>query len=237
MSLTETTPPRPAGLSAARPAVVAAAIGSAAAGLVHGAAAGSHQGDSMLVWMFAACAAAQLGWGWAVAVNPRPSRSLLLTGLVINGGAVLVWAASRTVGISFIASLKVREEVGTQDLTCALFAALSVAAIVWILLRPDVRAVLPPGWPAAVAVGAFLLALPALAAGHSHTLAGHDHLTTGDEAAAEHSHVATLAAAEDAHDHSADATTASSEEHAHSSDDTTTSADAPEHAAHSTAVS
>ena len=44
----------------------AAVVGSAVAGLVHAAAAGTHQGDSLLVWMFSACAAAQLGWGWAV---------------------------------------------------------------------------------------------------------------------------------------------------------------------------
>ncbi len=96
--MTETSATRRTGVSGgARPAVVAAAVGSAVAGLVHTAAAGTHQGDSLLVWMFSACAAAQLGWGWAVAVAPRLRRSLLLTGLVINGGAVLVWAVSRTV--------------------------------------------------------------------------------------------------------------------------------------------
>src|SRR6516165_3291221 len=95
-------------IAGARPAVVAAAVGSAVAGLIHATAAGNHQGDTFLVWMFAACAAAQLGWGWAVITAARPSRSLLLTGLVINGGAILVWAASRTTGIAFISSLRVR---------------------------------------------------------------------------------------------------------------------------------
>jgi hypothetical protein len=227
MSMTETSAPRPIGvLRDARPAVVVAAVGSAAAGLVHAAAAGNHQGDSLLVWMFSACAAAQLGWGWAASVAPRPRRSLLLTGLVINGGAFLVWAASRTVGIGFIDSLKVREEVGTQDLTAALFAAVSVAAIVCILVRPAVRSALAPGWPAALAVCAFLLVLPALAAGHEHAGGAHDHLATGashghtDTEAEDHGH--SEAAAGDAHDHVAtSATTGDAHDHAATTDGTT----------------
>ena len=130
----------------ARPAVVAAAVGSAVAGLVHGAAAGTHQGDSLLVWMFSrvCCRPTRLGLGGggcaapSTIASPHWSRH--------QWGAVLVWAASRTVGISFINSLKVPEEVGTQDLTSALFAALSVAAIVCLLVRPEVRAVFPPSW-------------------------------------------------------------------------------------------
>jgi hypothetical protein len=212
----------------ARPAVVAAAAGSAVAGLVHAAAAGTHQGDSLLVWMFSACAAAQLGWGWAVAVAPRVQRSLLFTGLVINGGAVLVWAVSRTVGISFINSLRVPEDVGTQDLTAALFAALSVAAIVCLLVRPGVRVVFPPSWAAAVAVCAFLLAMPALAAGHTHPAgaAGHEHLATGtDVAAASHNHTtATTEDPGDGHDHGATTSSTSTDGHDHSA---TTSADTP----------
>jgi hypothetical protein len=224
--MAETSAARPTGLSrSARPAVVAAAVGSAAAGLVHAAAAGGHQGDSLLMWMFSACAAAQLGWGWAVATASRPRRSLLLAGLVINGGAFLVWAASRTVGIGFIDSLKVPEEVGRQDLAAALFAAVSVAAVVCILVRPAVRTVLAPGWPAAVAVCAFVLVLPALAAGHEHSHeaeahehvtagADHDHASAGHEGdAADHSH--TEVAAADAHDHATDATGATEGAHDH----------------------
>ena len=225
----------------ARPAVVAAAVGSAVAGLVHAAAAGTHQGDSLLVWMFAACAAAQLGWGWAVAVAPRLQRSLLLTGLVINGGAVLVWAWSRTIGISFINSLKVPEEIGTQDLTAALFAALSVAAIVCLLVRPTVRVVFPPAWAGAIAVGAFLLAMPALAAGHTHPAGAHDHVAAGDEAAgASHSHsntattdhdhvVATSATSADGHDHGETTSVTTPDAHDHAAISAATSPDAHDH--------
>jgi hypothetical protein len=250
MSMTETSPARRTGVSGgARPAVVAAAVGSAVAGLVHAAAAGTHQGDSLLVWMFSACAAAQLGWGWAVAVAPRLRRSLLLTGLVINGGAVLVWAASRTVGISFINSLKVPEEVGTQDLTSALFAALSVAAIVCLLVRPGVRVVFPPSWAGAVAVCAFLLAMPALAAGHTHPAGAHDHVTTGEEAAAashshtnaaadDHSHTDAVAAdAGGGHDHAVTTSATSADGHDHGATTSVTTPDAHDHAAIAAATS
>jgi len=245
MSTAETSEARRTPLSGgARPAIVVAAVGSAVAGLVHAAAAGTHQGDSLLVWMFSACAAAQLGWGWAVAVTPRPRRSLLLTGLVINAGAVLVWAWSRTIGISFINSLKVPEEVGTQDLTCALFAALSVAAIVCLLVRPKVRVAYPPTWAGAIAVGAFLLAMPALAAGHTHPAGAHDHVLTGDAAAASHNHSNsdtatdnhdhTDAAGADAgggHDHGVTTDATSVSEHDHGATTSVTTPDAHDHAA------
>jgi hypothetical protein len=242
-------------IAGARPAVVAAAVGSAVAGLIHATAAGNHQGDTFLVWMFAACAAAQLGWGWAVITAARPSRSLLLTGLVINGGAILVWAASRTTGIAFISSLRVREEVGTQDLTCVLFTAVSVAAIVCILVRPDLRAALPAGWPAAMAVCAFLLAVPALAATHTHPALAHDHVTAGGEAAvaghnhgnatdspdssdsadATHNHGAgAIAASTTAHDHSSTAVGDTPDAHDHSVDTTATTTAAHNHGATTT---
>src|SRR5204862_454270 len=124
----------------------------------------------------------------------------------------------------------------TQDLTAALFAALSVAAIACLLVRPAVRAVLPPGWPAAVAVGAFLLVLPALAAGHSHSSAAHDHVAAGDEAhGGDHSH--TELAASDAHDHPPNAAETSTDGHDHAQSATATSADAHDHAASTTASS
>lgn len=117
-----------------RTALVVAVAGSAMAALVHAAAVGGHEGDRILVWMFSLCAAGQLGWAVAAAV--RPTRAVLALGLVVNGGAVLVWALSRTVGISFIESLADREVVGTQDLVAALFAAASVVAALCILARP-----------------------------------------------------------------------------------------------------
>lgn len=75
-----------------RPALAVAGITSVAAGLVHVAAAGNHEGHTILVWMFALCAVAQIGWGTLVAV--RSGHRVLLAGAVINGGAVAVWVLS-----------------------------------------------------------------------------------------------------------------------------------------------
>ena len=118
---TVTDVPRPRTASGVRAALIVAVCGSAMAGLVHAAAARAHEGDRLLVWMIVLCAAAQLGWAAVVAVRPR--RVVLVAGVVINGGAVLVWVLTRTVGISFVDSLAEVETVGTQDLAAALLAA------------------------------------------------------------------------------------------------------------------
>ena len=204
-----------------RAALVVAVAGSATAGLVHIAAVRGHDGQQVLVWMFALCAIAQLGW--AALVVRRPSRSVLVGGLVLNGGALLFWAASRTVGIPFIDALAGAEAVGEQDLGAALFAAASVAGTACLLLRPTARAAITPVWTGALAVFALLAALPALTAGHSHDdhddhahveTAAHEH--EGDDAADhdDDAHGHDEATDADDHAHAASGTT-HDEEHAH----------------------
>ena len=186
-----------------RPALTIAALASAAAGLVHAAAAGTHQGDTLLVWLFATWSALQLGWGWTLATSARHRRPLLLAGLVINGGAVVVWALSRTVGIGFVASLSGSARVGTQDVTAATFATISIGAIAWLLVGRPVRSGSAPAWTGALAAGAFVLVLPALVAGHVHDEGEHTH---GEVAATAHDHAAV--ATDDGHTDTADAHTA-----------------------------
>lgn len=170
-----------------RPAIAVAAVASAGAGLVHAAAARNHDGDQLLVVLFALCALGQVAWAAAALV--RPVRWTLLGGLVVNGGALVVWSLTRTVGIPFIDSLSVAESVGTPDLAGALFAAASVLGVATVLLRPAPRTVLHPAGVAALAAFALVAALPAMSAGHTHEhsgdlhldAAGHDH--DDDEAA------------------------------------------------------
>ena len=175
--MTSVTDPLPATetRSGLRTALVVAMVGSAMAGLIHVAAVRAHTGDRTLAWMFGACAAAQLVWAATAAV--RPSRRVLVAGAVINGGALLVWAASRTVGIPFVGSLADAELVGTQDLGAAIFAAGATLGAIWVLVRPVARVVIAPAWVAALAAFALLAALPSLTADHT----GHgsdDHLET-----------------------------------------------------------
>jgi hypothetical protein len=166
-----------------RAAIVVAIAGSALAGVIHLVAAREHQADSTLFWMFIACAIAQLAW--AVAVAKRPTKWVLLTGIVINGGAFYVWFFSRTTGIPFIGALRTAEPVETQDLACALYAVASAVSAGVVLARPVPKSVLPLRWSALAGAAALVLALPAIAAGHTHP-ADHVHVVAG---AADPSHV------------------------------------------------
>jgi hypothetical protein len=175
-----------------------AAAASGGAGLVHAAAAGTHNGDSTLSWLFAATAAAQLAWAALVLV--RPLRLVVVGGVLLNGGALLAWALSRTVGL--FGSLAEVEAVGTQDLLAAsLGGVAAVAAGVALVRRIADR---PAGLVAGAVAGSFALALalPAMAAEHTH---GPSH---------EHAHGETAAAS--AHDHAQDT------EHEHTDEVTAT---------------
>jgi hypothetical protein len=179
-------------LSGLRAAIVIAAAGSAGAGLVHAAAAGTHDGAGSLVWMFALCAAAQLGWA-AIAVA-APTRSVLLLGAGINGAAVLTWFLSRTVGLPLVDALREVEKVGTQDLVAAGLGAAAVAGCVIAIVQPVARRTMPASWSAMIVVGTVALVVPAMAAGHAH--GGHAHL------ASEHVHADGVAHEdEQGHDH------------------------------------
>ncbi len=167
-----------------RPAIVVAVAGSALAGVIHLAATREHFGEFTLFWMFIACGIAQIGWAY-VAVK-RPTKRVLLAGIILNGGAFYFWFFSRTTGIPFVHTLQQPESIETQDLACALYAAASAIAAAVVLKRPVAKTVLPVRWSALVGAAALVLALPAIAAGHTHP-AGHVHVVAGGPAAS-HSH-------------------------------------------------
>ena len=195
-----------------RAAIVIAAAGSAGAGLIHAAAAGSHSGSRTLVWMFAGCAAAQLGWAAAVVLVPK--RLVLLAGVVINSAALGAWFLSRTVGISFVDALVEPEAIGTQDLLAAMLAAVALGGAVLAIAQPISRRAIPNAWSAAIVFGVVVLAVPALAAGHTHS---HDEAAGG-----EHIHAVGAAAHSDeggdGHDHDTEVA-GITEEHGHDDDD------------------
>ena len=190
-------------------ALIVAVCGSAMAGLVHAAAAratraiGSSCGCS-------SCAPRR-SWAGRQWSRCRPRRVVLVAGVVINGGAVLVWALTRTVGISFVDSLAEVETVGTQDLAAALLAAASVLGAVCMLARPVARTTIAPMWAGALAVVALLGTMPALRADHTHHHGGHTELDVAGHAHGdgdEHGHES-AAGDSAAHDEHAD------EDHAH----------------------
>jgi hypothetical protein len=169
-----------------------AALASAAAGLIHAAAAGSHAGDRTLVLLFAGCAAAQAGWAGLVAL--RPTRLVAVVGVVVNAAALAAWIGSRTTGLLLIDSLREAEDVGLQDLVDASFALVAVLGALLALAQPRwLRLRLSPLWSVFAVALVGLLAVPAMAAEHSHDDASHnhDHSHDGEDnasAVADHEH-------------------------------------------------
>lgn len=152
-------------------AVAVAGIASLGAGVIHGGAIGMHSDHPQLARMFILVTVAQVVWGLVAMVNP--SRWALPIGVVINGGAVGAWLATRLTGIGWIAGLETRESPQWADSIAAglgvLAAALAVAAyLVGPSALPHIR-LLPPS----TLVSA--LAVFALWNGVSHVHAhGHD---------------------------------------------------------------
>jgi hypothetical protein len=167
------------------------AAASAGAGMVHAAAAGSHSRDPEVAWLFALCAVAQLGW--AIVVVLRPSRALLVSGIVLNGACVAAWLLSRTVGL--VGPLAAVEDVGAQDLIAAALGACATGAAALALRAP--RRTRRLDRPVVAAVGFLVVAItvPAMAAGHvhSHDDGAHQHTVAG--AAPTHVHSGDAAAA------------------------------------------
>lgn len=169
-----------------------AAVASAGAGLVHAAAAGSHADDARLAWLFAVCAAAQIGW--AALVVTWPNRTTLAAGVVLNAGCVTVWALTRTVGLA--GPLADVEAVGTQDLVAAVLGAVAAvgaafALVAYVRHRDGNVAPRRLDVPVLAVATTLVIALtvPAMAATHPHGDGG-DHHDDGTEvaAAAAHTH-------------------------------------------------
>jgi len=156
------------------PALLLAGAASAGAALVHAAAAGTHNGDSQLTWLFALTALVQIGWGaWAASIALRPdrggSRLLGVAGVVLGAVALGAWVLSRTRGLPVIDALSEREDVGLQDGLAALLGGAS-ALLAAASLRRHRAAPRPLARPAPLvaAVALLALAIPGVAAPHTH---------------------------------------------------------------------
>jgi len=132
---------------------------------------------------FVAIAWFQLLWAGGIVV--RPSRRLLIVGALVNELVVVVWIASRTIGVGIGPNASTTEAVGFPDVLCTVLeAAVAVGALVLLArwrqasARPERTRRLSLG-----VVGAALLAIalasayaltPRFAAAHDHA-AGHTH--------------------------------------------------------------
>ncbi len=175
------TPSRQARID--RSVLATAAVASVAAGMVHATAAGNHAGDDTLVRLFALTAAAQAAWGLIALM--RPMRAVAWAGVVLNAVFVGTWLLSRTVGLPLVDSLRGVEPAGTQDVMAAALGATAVAAALLSIVQPVRRATLETGWVIASVVAVTFVAVPAMAAEHTHA-AGHVHTDGTVAAAADH---------------------------------------------------
>ena len=134
---------------------------------------------------FVAIAWFQLLWAGAIVV--RPSRVLLTTGALVNELVVLVWIASRTIGVGIGPNASTAEAIGFPDVLCTLLeAAVAVGALVLLARsrRAAAASTAPVRRSALGIVGVALLAValasayaltPRFAAAHDHAATGHTH--------------------------------------------------------------
>jgi len=122
-----------------------AVVSSGAAAGVHAAVGPAHFREGLLLGMFFAGAAlAQIGWSLAMTI--RPSRALLIAALAGNSAVLLLWLATRTIGLPGL--LPGPEAVGVWDVCCGIWE-LAVVFSAAQILRADYGADLRlPAWPA-----------------------------------------------------------------------------------------
>ncbi|HEY8544112.1 MAG TPA: hypothetical protein VIL36_03660 [Acidimicrobiales bacterium] len=167
---------------------------SLGAGVIHFAHAGEHFD---LTWyhgtFFAVVAWLQLSWAAAVVV--RPTRRLLLFGVLGNLAVIATWVVSRTVGLPFGPTEGEAESIALSDGLATGFEAGIVLISLAVLLRPalaqqSIRPALGFGGlgvaGAAVAVVSTMALTPSFAAEHSHGEEAADHHAGTEAAAADH---------------------------------------------------
>ena len=169
---------------------------------IHFAVMGDHFNETWYHGSFFA-AAAWLQLAWAVAIIMKPSRRLLLAGIIGNLVIAEVWLVSRTIGLPFGPNAGNAEAVAFADVLCTILEVGIVLGSL-ALLKPqflDRPARATAALPGVAGVGVLVAALatlsltPAYASGHSHgaaggAVAGHTHggASAGGTAATGHTH-------------------------------------------------
>jgi len=121
-----------------------AVVSSAAAAGVHAAVGPDHFRELFVFGLFFTSAAlAQLGWSLAMAI--RPSHKLLVAAVVGNSAVLLLWLATRTVGLPGL--LPEPEAVGVWDLCCGVWELVVVLAAGRILRAESGTDLRLPAWP------------------------------------------------------------------------------------------
>ena len=108
--------------------------------VIHFAVAGAHSREYWLFGVFM-LVVAWLQLLWAVGVVIRPTRSLLVTGAIVDAIVIVVYIVTRTVGDIIGPAPHVAEPVGFGDGLCTALEALVVAGCLWLLVGSKDRRV------------------------------------------------------------------------------------------------
>jgi hypothetical protein len=167
---------------------------SLGAGVIHFAVSGEHYELSWAHGLFFAVVA-WLQLSWAVAVVLRPSRSLLVAGVLLNAAILGVWAVSRIWGVPIGPEAWTPESIALSDALSSACEVGIVAIALAVVVRPAMaQRQLRPALAVpvvgiaglSVAVISSLAFTPALASSHHHGETGSGH--THDAAASGHDH-------------------------------------------------
>jgi hypothetical protein len=137
-------PERPTTDSAVTRFLPLAVVSSAAAAGVHAAVGPEHFREQVLFGLFFAGAAlGQITWAFLMAL--RPSRALLVAAVLGNSAVLVLWAATRTVGLPGL--LPRPEAVGPWDLCCGVWELVVVLCAGRVLRATPVTGLRLPAWP------------------------------------------------------------------------------------------
>ena len=131
---------RDAGPAGGRAVLGAAALGSVAAAAVHALVTPEHYTEGLRFGLFFTLLSL-LQVGWAVALVARPARGVVGGAVVLNVGVVLVWVATRTVGLPW--GLAEVEGVGPADALAGLAELVIIAGCLAYLARAGAPATRP----------------------------------------------------------------------------------------------
>src|SRR4051794_29056194 len=162
MSSAPAPPAPPAPATVGREVRIAAASLSAVAGVVHFAHAPHHWSTGVVYGLFFLLA----GWFqvvWAGLLMARPSRRLLIAGVVFNALMVGVWMFSRTTGLPFVDG-SAAESIGYPDVLSTLLEGAVLLLSATLLLRPELEEQPIGSFRAAAGVSS-VVAIVALTAG------------------------------------------------------------------------
>ena len=123
-----------------------AGLASIGAGAVHAAAIGIHAEHATLSRLFVLAAVAQIAVGLLALI--KGGRANLRWRSSSTAVAVVVWAVTRTAGISWIEGLEQAEDPQFADTACALLGALAAGAALVALARHRTTGVRSPARPA-----------------------------------------------------------------------------------------